>query len=72
MNILALKLILVPIIIGSASMAGRRWGPSVSGWIVGLPLTSGPVVFFVALSHDSTFAANTALGVLSGGISLVG
>jgi len=71
MNILALKLILAPIIIGSASLAGRRWGPAVSGWIVGLPLTSGPVVFFVALSHDTAFAANAALGVISGGISLV-
>jgi len=71
MNILALKLILAPIIIGSASLAGRKWGPAVSGWIVGMPLTSGPVIFFVALSHDTAFAANAALGVLSGGLSLV-
>jgi hypothetical protein len=71
MNILVLKLILAPIIIGSASLAGRRWGPAVSGWIVGMPLTSGPVIFFVALSHSSAFAANAALGVLSGGLSLV-
>ena len=71
MNILALKLILAPIIIGSASLAGRKWGPAVSGWIVGMPLTSGPVIFFVALSHSSAFAANAALGVLSGGLSLV-
>jgi len=71
MNIFVLKLILAPIIIGSASLAGRRWGPAVSGWLVGLPLTSGPVVFFLALSHDMAFAANTALGVISGGISLV-
>lgn len=62
---------MVPIIIGAASLAGRRWGPSVSGWIVGMPLTSGPVVFFVALSHNASFAANAALGVLSGGLSLV-
>ncbi len=71
MNILALKLILSPLIIGSASLAGRRWGPAVSGWIVGMPLTSGPVIFFVALSHDAAFAANAALGVISGGLSLV-
>ena len=71
MNILVLKLILAPVIIGSASLAGRRWGPSVSGWIVGMPLTSGPVIFFLALSHSSSFAANAALGVLSGGLSLV-
>lgn len=71
MNLLALKLILSPLIIGSASLAGRRWGPAVSGWIVGMPLTSGPVIFFVALGHDSAFAANAALGVISGGLSLV-
>ena len=71
MNILVLKLILAPFIIGSASLAGRKWGPAVSGWIVGMPLTSGPVIFFVALSHDAGFAANAALGVISGGISLV-
>ena len=71
MNILVLKLILAPVIIGSASLAGRKWGPAVSGWIVGMPLTSGPVIFFVALSHDATFAYNASLGTLSGGFSLV-
>lgn len=71
MNIFVLKLILAPVIIGSASLAGRKWGPAVSGWIIGLPLTSGPVVFFLALSHDASFAADAALGVISGGLSLV-
>ena len=71
MNILVLKLILAPVIIGPASLAGRKWGPAVSGWIVGMPLTSGPVIFFVALSHDATFAYNASLGTLSGGFSLV-
>lgn len=71
MNIFLLKLILAPVIIGSASLAGRKWGPAVSGWIVGMPLTSGPVIFFVALSHDATFAYNASLGTLSGGFSLV-
>jgi hypothetical protein len=71
MNILALKLILAPLIIGGASLAGRRWGPAVSGWLIGLPLTSGPVVLIVALSHGAAFAAPTVLGTLSGGFSLV-
>lgn len=71
MNILALKLILAPLIIGGTSLAGRKWGPAVSGWLIGLPLTSGPIAFFLALSHDSAFVASTALGTLSGGISLV-
>lgn len=71
MDILVLKLIMAPVIIGSASLAGRKWGPAVSGWIVGMPLTSGPVVFFLALSHDAAFAANAVLGVVSGGLSLL-
>jgi uncharacterized membrane protein (GlpM family) len=36
-----------------------------------MPLTSGPVIFFVALSNGKAFAATAALGVLSGGLSLV-
>ena len=71
MNIFVLKLILAPIIIGSASLAGRRWGPAVSGWIDGMPLTSGPVIFFVALRLTSAFAANAALGGWVGVVSLV-
>jgi hypothetical protein len=71
MDLFVLKLILAPVIIGSASLAGRKWGPAVSGWIVGMPLTSGPVIFFVALSHDASFAASTILGVISGGLSLI-
>lgn len=71
MNILVLKLVLAPIIIGSASLAGRRWGPAVSGWLIGLPLTSGPVIFFLSLNHDTAFLLATVLGTLSGGFSLV-
>jgi hypothetical protein len=71
MNILALKLLLAPLIIGGASLAGRYWGPLVSGWLIGLPLTSGPVVFFVALNQGQTFTASTVLGTLSGGLALV-
>src|SRR5437016_2908885 len=69
MSILLLKLILTPLLIGIASLAGRRWGPQVSGWLIGLPFTSGPVTFFLALAHGSTFAAAVAAGTLTGTIS---
>lgn len=71
MNLLILKLILAPIIISSASLAGRKWGSTVSGWLIGLPLTSGPVIFFLSLSHDKAFLISSVLGTLSGGFSLV-
>jgi hypothetical protein len=65
-----MKLVLVPAIIGAASLAGRRWGPAVSGWLVGLPFMSAPVIFFLALAHGGAFAADTAIGTLAGGLSL--
>ena len=68
---LILKLALTPTLIGAASLAGRRWGPAVSGWLVGLPLTSGPVAFFLALNHGTTFAAAAAIGTLTGTLSQV-
>jgi hypothetical protein len=63
---LSLKLIVTPGLIAVASLAGRRWGPSVSGWLVGLPLTSGPITFFLALSLGPGFAGATAKGTLLG------
>jgi hypothetical protein len=69
MDTLALKLVLTPVLVGTASLAGRRWGPMVSGWFVGLPLTSGPIAFFLALNDGVAFAAATAVGTLAGAIS---
>jgi len=55
--ILALKLVLTPALIAVATLVGRRFGPSISGWLVGLPFTSGPVSLFLALEQGTTFAA---------------
>src|SRR5207248_6545610 len=52
-----------------ATLAGRRWGDRLSGWLVGLPLTSGPVVFFLAIDQGNGFATRAALAVLLGTIS---
>ena len=67
--LLALKLVLTPAVMVGATLAGRRWGGAVSGWLIGLPLTSGPLVFVLALEHGRHFAARTAVGSLSGAIA---
>jgi len=67
---LLLKLILAPLLLGSVTLAGRKFGPTVSGWLVGLPLTSGPVSLFLALEQGTLFAAHAAQGTLMGVISL--
>ena len=68
--LLLFKLLVTPLLVGLVSLAGRRWGPTVSGWLVGLPLTSGPVALFLALELGRSFAANAALGTLTGLLSL--
>lgn len=64
--ILTLKLLLTPVLITAATLAGRRWGPGVSGWLVGFPLTSGPVSLILALQYGPEFAARAAIGSLGG------
>jgi hypothetical protein len=64
--LLLLKLSLTPILIGGASLAARRWGPSIGGWLVALPLTSGPVALYLALDQGNAFAAGAAKGSIAG------
>src|SRR5579864_5312449 len=66
---LLLKVVVTPALIAAATLAGRRWGHRLSGWLVGLPLTSGPVVFFLTLDQGTGFAISAALAVLLGTIS---
>ena len=51
---------------GTASLAGRRWGHAVSGWLVGIPFTSGPITLFLYLDHGAAFATNAAIGSMLG------
>ena len=67
---LAIKLVSVPIFIWVVSTVARRWGHSIAGLILGLPLTSGPVLFFLSLEQGNAFASRSALGTLMGLIPL--
>ena len=66
MTTLALKLVLTPALIAIATLSGRRWGPSIGGWLVGLPFTSGPVSLFLALEQGTAFTAAAAAGSIAG------
>jgi hypothetical protein len=63
---LALKLVLTPVLVGASSLAGRRWGSEIGGWLVGIPFTSGPIALFLALDPGLRFAAGAAAGILAG------
>src|SRR6185503_8497679 len=69
MDNLTLKLVLTPALIGAASLAGRRWGPAVGGWLVGLPFTSAPIAFYLARDRGPEFASAAAAGIMAGAVS---
>lgn len=69
--ILALKLGLVPALIGAITIAGRRWGPAVAGWLSAFPVVAGPVLFFIAVDQGSEFAARAATGTLSAVLAIL-
>lgn len=69
---LALKLTIVPLLIAAITFAGHRWGPAVSGWLAGLPVVAGPVLFFIAIEQGPAFAATAAIGTLAGVLATVG
>jgi hypothetical protein len=64
--VLVLRITLVPVLILAASIAADRWGQGVGGWLVSLPLTSGPIVFLLALSQGEAFASGASVGVIIG------
>jgi hypothetical protein len=63
---LALKLLLVPALIGAITLVGQRWGPTIAGWLSGFPVVAGPILLLVAIEQGPLFAANASGGALSG------
>jgi len=63
---LALKLLLLPSLICGLTLAGRRWGPAIAGWLSGLPIVAGPILFFISIEQGREFGAAAAEGTLSG------
>jgi hypothetical protein len=66
MPLLVLKVVLTPLLIGGATLAARRWGPVIGGLFIALPLTSGPILFFMAIDQGPAFTQLAAVGTTIG------
>lgn len=71
MILLVLKVITAPFVIVMATLVQRRFGHTVSGLMIGLPLTSLPLLWLVALSHGATFAGSMSGATLTGTVAQV-
>ena len=60
-----LRLALVPTAVWIASVAARRWGHRVSGYLGGMPMIGGPITLFLAIDLGPAFAARSALFTLA-------
>ncbi|MGE8186535.1 hypothetical protein [Pseudomonas sp. NPDC086278] len=68
---LILKLLVIPGFLLLISLAGKRWGPSVAGWLSGLPVVVGPILFFLAIEQGEAFAAQSATAALSAMFAMI-
>jgi len=62
----ALKLCLVPVLVGAVTLATRRWGPRIGGWLTALPVIAGPTLCFYAIEQGNEFARRAAGATLVG------
>lgn len=69
MTLLFFKLVFTPVLMLLSTLASRKWGDTVGGLLVGLPLTSGPISLFMALEHGKEFAASATTGSLAATIA---
>ncbi len=58
--VLVFKLFAAPLLIGVASLAGKRWGPQAAGLMGGLPLVGAPIVLVLWLTQGDAIAIQTS------------
>jgi hypothetical protein len=61
---LLLKLLLVPALIYAVTIAGRKWGPAIAGWLSAFPIVAGPILLVLTLEQGRAFGAAAAEGTL--------
>ena len=66
-----LKITIAPVMILGVSYLQRRYGDRVGGWLLGLPITTGPFILIIGVQEGRIFAARSIHGVLLGQIALI-
>lgn len=65
-EILLMKLAIVPAFVAFVTMAARRWGALTGGLMTGLPVVGGPTLCFYALEQGDAFAVSAARATMLG------
>jgi lipoprotein signal peptidase len=57
---LLLKILLVPALIATVTLVGRRYGQRVGGWLGSFPIVAGPILFILSFENGVAFGAAAA------------
>ena len=68
--LLLLKLTLAPLLVATATLIARRWGPKVAGVLIGFPVLTGPIFVFLVIDQGLDFAERSIVGILFGLVGL--
>jgi hypothetical protein len=62
--LLLLKVVVVPALVLTVTLGGRRWGPRVGGFLASFPILAGPTLLFFAIEQGPAFVREAARAVL--------
>lgn len=64
-GMLLLKLTLIPALLYVLSLVARYRGPALAGWLAGLPIVAGPILWLLAHEQGKGFAAMAAMQAIA-------
>lgn len=65
-QLLLIKILLMPTLIAGVTLAVRKWGEGIGGFIGGFPWVAGPVSFFIALEQGPDFVVASTPSAMMG------
>ncbi|ADB37533.1 hypothetical protein [Spirosoma linguale] len=71
MNVLLLKVTLMPSVIALITLAIRKWGGKIGGLIGSMPWVAGPILFFFILEQGKPFGIYSIQGSMIGILALI-
>ena len=66
-----LKIIIGPLVVLSVTYLQRNFGDRFGGWLIGLPITTGPFILIISIQEGIAFGGHTTRGILLGQIALI-
>ncbi len=67
-QLLLIKILLMPPLIAGVTLAVRKWGAGIGGFIGGFPWVAGPISFFIALEQGPDFVVASTPSAMMGSI----